>query len=114
MTIEEASERYRIPIEILREYESWALCGKGKNAAGVWHYDQADIERLSLIMTLHDVGFTKEEVEHYLRLELSGRETSEERLAMLREKRNGTLDEIHFKQKQLDRLDYLRFELSRK
>lgn len=114
MTIEEASERYRIPIEILREYESWALCGKEKNAAGVWHYDQADIERLSLIMTLHDVGFTKEEVEHYLRLELSGRETSEERLAMLREKRNGTLDEIHFKQKQLDRLDYLRFELSRK
>ena len=26
MTIEEASERYNIPMEILREYEGWGLC----------------------------------------------------------------------------------------
>ena len=32
---------------------------------------------------------------------------------MLNEKRNGTLDEIHFKEKQLDRLDYLRFEIKK-
>ena len=30
MTIHEASERYNIPIEILREYESWGLCGAVK------------------------------------------------------------------------------------
>lgn len=64
-------------------------------------------------MTLHDVGFTKEEVEKYMRLSLLGEETSAERMEMLRKKRNGTLDEIHFKQQQLDRLDYLRFEISR-
>ena len=65
-------------------------------------------------MTLHDVGFTNEEVEQYMRLALSGGDTSEERMEMLRRKRNGTLDEIHFKQEQLDRLDYLRFEISRR
>ena len=27
MTIDEASERYQIPIEVLKEYESWGLCG---------------------------------------------------------------------------------------
>ena len=27
MTIHEASERYPIPLEILREYESWCQCG---------------------------------------------------------------------------------------
>ena len=27
MTIKEASERYNIPMEILREYEGWGLCG---------------------------------------------------------------------------------------
>lgn len=27
MTIQEASERYMIPIKILKEYESWGLCG---------------------------------------------------------------------------------------
>lgn len=80
---------------------------------GSWHYDETDIERLSLIMTLHDVGFTNEEVEHYMCLALAGGATADERLKMLRNRRNGTLDEIHFKQKQLDRLDYLRFEISR-
>ena len=33
---------------------------------------------------------------------------------MLNNKRDGTLNEIHFKEKQLDRLDYLRFEIQRK
>lgn len=113
MTINEASERYNIPIKILKEYESWGLCGEVKKVMGSWHYDQTDIERLSLIMTLHDVGFTNEEVEHYMRLALSENETSEERMSMLRKKRNGMLYEIHFKQKQLDRLDYLRYEISR-
>ena len=30
MTINEASERYKIPIKILQEYESWGLCGEVK------------------------------------------------------------------------------------
>lgn len=32
MTIHEASERYSIPIPILREYESWGLCDTVKNS----------------------------------------------------------------------------------
>ena len=113
MTIEEASIRYSIPISVLREYESWGLCSEVKKVMGDWHYDQTDIERLGLIMTLHDVGFEKEEVEHYMRLQLAGEETEPERMKMLQKKRTGTLDEIHFKQKQLDRLDYLRYEIAR-
>lgn len=31
---------------------------------------------------------------------------------MLKEHRDGTLDEIHLRQQQLDRLDYLRYELA--
>ena len=57
MTIYEASERYNIPLEILREYESWGLCGAVKKVMGAWQYDDTDLERLSLIMTLHDIGF---------------------------------------------------------
>ena len=84
MTIDEVSERYQIPIKILQEYESWGLCGEVKKLMESWRYDQTDIERLSLIMTLHDVGFTKEEVEKYMRLSLLGEETSAERMEMLR------------------------------
>ena len=33
---------------------------------------------------------------------------------MLEEKRKNALDEIHFKEKQLDRLDYLRYKIQKK
>ena len=58
MTIEEASRQYHIPMKILREYESWGLCGAVKKVMGAWQYDDTDIERLSTILTLHDIGFT--------------------------------------------------------
>lgn len=54
MTIDEVSERYQIPIEILREYEGWGLCGADSVS---WQCEKQDLERLSLIMTLHDIGF---------------------------------------------------------
>ena len=114
MTIQEASERYHIPMHILREYESWGLCGAVKKVMGDWQYDDADLERLSTIMTLHDVGFTSQEVETYMRLLLEQGNTDRDRLRMLDEKRKATLDDIHFREKQLERLDYLRHELRKK
>lgn len=113
MTMEEVVRRYNIPEEVLREYESRLPCVGTEKPTDARQYDQTDIERLSFIMTLHDVGFTNEETWRYMRLVLSDEDTSEKRAAMLREKRNGTLDEIHLKQEQLDRLDYLRFEISK-
>ena len=113
MTIYEASEKYNIPMKILWDYESWGLCGEVKKAMGSWRYDDSDIERLSTIMTLHDIGFTHEEIEKYMRLLLQGTSTEQERMNMLNAKRYCTLDEIHFKEKQLDRLDYLRFEIQK-
>ncbi len=114
MTIQEASKRYGIPIKILREYESWGGCGAVKKVMGAWQYDDTDLERLSLIMTLHDVGFTAPEVETYMRLLLEGSHTEPQRMQMLGEKRKSTLDEIHFHERQLDRLDYLRHEIRKK
>lgn len=113
MTINEASERYNIPIKVLEEYANWGLCGEVKKIMGSWQYDDSDIERLSTIMTLHDIGFTNAEVEKYMRLLVAGESTQAERMQMLDSKRTGTLDEIHFKERQLDRLDYLRFEMKR-
>ena len=111
MTIQEASEAYQIPMHILREYESWGLCGAVKKVMGQWQYDDTDLERLSTIMTLHEIGFSTEEVETYMRLLLEQRHTESQRLRMLEEKRRAALDEIHFKEHQLQRLDYLRHEI---
>ena len=111
MITDEVSRRYRIPIRILREYESWGLYGAVKKVRGTWQYDDTDIQRLSIIMTLHDIGFTSQEAEAYMRLLLKQEDTVRIRLGMLEEKRKAALDDIHFREKQLERLDYLRHEL---
>ena len=105
MTMEEVWARYRIPLEILREYENWGLCGTAKG------FDDSDLERLSLIMTLHDIGFNSGEVENYMRLLMEGCSTDLERLSMLDRKRRTALDEIHFWERQLERLDDLRYRI---
>ena len=104
MTMKEASERYQIPVKILKEYESFGLCEA---------YDEQDIERLSMIMTLHDIGFDKGEVETYMHLMMEGEKTQRQRIAMLDQKRGRTLDEIHFKEKQIEHMDYLRYEMQK-
>lgn len=108
MTIDEASERYNIPIEILQQYERWGLCGSVKTVMGAWQYDDCDLQRLSMVMTLHDVGFASDEIETYMRLMIAGASTQADRLQMLNAKRRKALEDIHLKEKQLERLDYLR------
>lgn len=111
MTKQEASERYCIPIGLLDEYESWGLCREVKKVMGSWQYDDSDLDRLSLIMTLHDAGFTGGEIEIYMRLFMDGDRTKEQRMQMLKQRRDRALDEIHFKEAQLERLDYLRHNI---
>ncbi len=111
MTINEASARYGVPLDILKEYESWELRGTVKRGRDIWQYDDQDLERLSMIMTLHDIGMNNEEVERYMRLLLEGEKTEAQRLAMLNKRRAVALDEIHMKEAQLDQLDYLRHRM---
>ena len=112
MTIQEASERYCIPIKILKEYENMELCGTVKRVMGAWQYDDQDIERLSMIMTLHDIGFSKEDIDEYMRLLISGI-NDEECVSMLNKRRRITLDKIHVMERQIDNIDYLRNEIQR-
>ena len=111
MTKQEASERYKIPIKILEEYEKWGLCHEVKKVMGSWHYDDSDLERLSMIMTLHDVGFSVSEIETYMNLLTDGDHTGKQRMEMLNQRRESALDEIHLKEAQLVRLDYLRHSI---
>ena len=111
MTKQEASERYKIPIKILEEYEKWGLCHEVKKVMGSWQYDDSDLERLSMIMTLHDVGFSTSEIETYMNLLTDGNYTRKQRMEMLNQRRESALDEIHLKEAQLVRLDYLRHSI---
>lgn len=52
MAIIETSKKYNIPINILKEYEKWELYG----AATKGHqYDDVDLKRLSMMMTIYDI-----------------------------------------------------------
>lgn len=113
MTLFEASEKYNIPPEILKEYESWGLCSAVKKVMGQWQYDDTDIENLSLIMTLHDLDFKPREIEDFMNLKLSGC-ACEKLKSILSKKRSNILDEIHFKEKQLQSIDYLTHRLCTK
>lgn len=117
MTKDEASKLYNIPLEILDQYEKWGLCSAVKKVMGQWQYDDSDLEKLSLIMTLHDIGFSNEEIETYMNLKLAKNQTeatSFKMMTMLNKQRENLLDEIHFKEKYLARLDYLRYEIQKK
>lgn len=114
MTGAEICERYGIPLNVLEEYHKWGYCGAVKSIMEDWKYDDTDLERLSLIMVLHDIGFTSEEAEKYMRLTADETSTDSVRLKMLTEKRAKALDEIHFKEKQLEHIDYLRHEIRSK
>lgn len=48
-----------------------------------------------------------------MRLVVAEDNTNEEQMQMLTRLRRKAMDEIHFKQKQLDRLDYLRYEIEK-
>ena len=93
MTIEEASEKYCIPIKILKEYESMELCKTVKRVMGEYETD-----------------FSKEDIDEYMQLILSG-ENDEECLKILSQKRKKALDKIHILEKQISNLDYLKNEI---
>ena len=82
---------------------------KLKKVMGSWQYDETDFERLSLIMMLYGLDFTVEEIKKYMKLSLEKNER--ECLKLLNKKRKGILDEVHLKEKQLSRIDYLRYEM---
>ena len=113
MTEEEIKKRYNIPPSLLDEYKRRGLCGEVKKVMDDWQFDESDIEKLSMILTLYDVGFSCDEIEIFMKLYAKGDSTKKEHARMLTEKREGTLDEIHFKEEQLSRLDYLRHQMNK-
>ena len=111
MTMQEISERYRIPMDVLKENKKWGLHDTIEKALDKQKYDDQDIEQLSMIMTLRGIGFETEEVKEYMYLLQKGELTEKKRLSMLNKKRSEVLDEIHLKETQINQLDYLRYRI---
>lgn len=111
MTKEEIAARYNIPSDILEEYRALGLCDAVREVMADWQYGDEDIRRLSMLMTLHDAGLSAADVKTYMQLWIRGEGTRAERLALLERIRAGKLDEIHFHEAELARIDYLRYRM---
>ena len=106
MTREEIHRDYQIPLSVIKAYDEWALSGSKTP-----HYSEEDLRRLSLLVTLHEAGFSAPEAQAYLRLDGEAGDTRGQRLLLLNAQRKAMLEEIHRAEKRLERLDGLRFSL---
>ena len=118
MTITEVSEKYKIPLALLQRYAAEKADAESKGGkhrqAEAYRFTDSDIEQLSVRMTLQEIGFAEEEIAAYLRLRQDDENSAEACLKMLNKLRSRTLDTIHGKEKALERIDYLRYELQTK
>ena len=110
MTKEEIQKCCMISDHILNEYEEIIKQVIGDGGVFKKSPEGYDVGMLSLMITLHDAGFSEKETREYMQRE----DKTEELLEMLDEKRRHILEMIHIKEEQLDKLDYLRFQIKKK
>ena len=110
MKIKEVSEKYNVSMTALRYYEKAGLFDEVKRINGIREYEDKDIKRLSLILSLKKAGVHIENILKYIQLE-ENEASSSQKLRILKQERNNILDEIHLRQKNLDTLDCLTYQL---
>lgn len=106
MTEEEITKLFCIPKCVIKKFKNTGLLKSEKCG-----YTDEDIQNLGTYMTLLDIGFSQEESNEYMLLLLSADDTKEKMLNMLSKKRESLLLQIHLKEKQIDKIDYLKHNL---
>lgn len=108
MTLKEAEKKFGMSHSTLEQYVSFGFIRKAGTSSEESFQDE-DFEKLGMIDTLLNAGFTPEETKDYLQL-LKENKTEQQQITILTNKRRIILDEIHKKQKLLDCLDYMLWE----
>ena len=112
MNIKEVSEKFNINLVELENYGNIGLFDDIKIVNGIGEYEDRDIEKLSKIVTLKKVGLELEEILRYMKLVEQGDFSKDERVRILNRKRQLILEDIHNKQKSIDCLDWLIYEMN--
>ena len=110
MTLKDAEKKYGIPYGTLEKFVSNGLIRKSENSSD---FCEDDFDRLGIINILLEAEFSVQEVKVFL-TSVEENKTEQKQITMLTNKRRLLLDEIHKKQKLLDRLDYMLWEKKRK
>ena len=100
-------ERFGIPDTILNDYE------RNVHKTHMEIYNDADLALLSQMVTLYEIGFTPQQAQAYLCDGTVQGNPNAVRLALLNQKRQELLNTIHQQEEQLDKLDFLRYEIQK-
>lgn len=111
MTLQEASRRFHLKLEILRLLEVNGLLKGKKMKDGTLEYEGTELQRASQLYFLTQAGMDLDTLKRFVTLLEKGTNAKEEQIRILRKCRYRLLDEIHGKQQSLDRLDYLIHEI---
>ncbi len=106
MTIHELSDRYNIEIKKLNYFADHHLIKTGKP------YNDDDEKRLSIICTLYSVGLNADTIKRFLLLAKENNQA--EQIKLLNKHRANLLEDVHTKQKLLDQVDYMIYEIKNK
>lgn len=106
MTICELSERYKIDIQKLQYFADNNLIATDEEYGG------ENEKRLGILCTLYDVGLNADTMKQFLLFDSTQNNTG--KIKLLNMRRADLLEDIHLKQKSLDRLDYMLYEIKNK
>lgn len=107
MTLIEAEKMFGLPHSILEKYTKFGFIRESDIEED---YRDADFNKLGLIDTLINAGFSTEEIKKYLSL-TENEGTDEQKKDMLKKQRREILKDIHKKQQLLDTLDYIIWDI---
>lgn len=113
MTIEQASRRFSVPLPKLQLYEKQGLFDCHKLPDGSIDYDDELMDYIGIINVLMDAGAEVETLRSFMQRLMQSTITKEEKLRYLQGQRKKLLENIHSKQKSLDQLDYLIFDVNK-
>ncbi len=113
MTIEQASEHFGVSLDKLHLYENQGLFDCHKQADGHVEYTEDLMDYIRIIDVLTDAGAEVKTLRSFMRGLMQSSITKEEKLRYLRNQRQKLLESIHSKQRSLDQLDYVIFDINK-
>lgn len=109
MKIEEIRNHYHIPIEKLQVFEAEGFFDHIALLDGERDFQDEDITLICKLLTLTKLGMKLDEIKEYRKEEAEG--GKKKRCKLLKKHRQQLMDAIHEKQKDIDCLDYLLYEI---
>lgn len=113
MTKEQASEHFGIALNKLQLYESRGLFDCHKQVDGRINYSEELMDYVGMINVLVEAGAEMETLREFMQKLMLSTITKQEKLRYLRKQRKKLLENIHSKQKLLDQLDYIIFDIDK-